>query len=301
MHRSLIFDVRRYAINDGPGIRVTVFFKGCNLRCAWCHNPESQSFDAQLLYIRNRCIACGSCLPACPYEALSLETDWITIDQKSCTACGECTHVCPTKALERSGYGLEVDALMGLLEEELLFIESSGGGVTFSGGEPMLHADRLVQLLQACGERGFHRAVDTAGNVSSETLLRVASHTDLFLYDMKMMDSRLHHDWTGVGNELILKNLRLLSEHRLPLIIRIPLMGGLNDTDDNIHLTADFLVSLPHPPQRIQLLPYHAIAAAKFERMGKAADFKRFAEPTADSISRVIEIFTSRKLQAEKG
>jgi pyruvate formate lyase activating enzyme len=301
MSQSLIFDIKRYAINDGPGIRVAVFFKGCNLRCVWCHNPESHDFGPLLMYSKNRCILCGSCVAVCRQNSLELTSNGILIDHDSCTVCGNCSETCPTTALEISGKEMSNEEILAIIEKERLFLENSGGGVTFSGGEPLLHAPRLKELLMACGAKGIHRAVDTAGYVPVSVIMDIARHTDLFLYDLKMMDTNLHRDWTGLGNELILSNLKELSTSGAEIIIRIPLIGGVNDTKENITASAQFIAELPGPPKKVQILVYHSVAKHKFGKMGKADAFVKLKEPSADSIRNALAIFKEYGIEAETG
>jgi pyruvate formate lyase activating enzyme len=291
MSESLIFDIKRYAINDGPGIRVVVFFKGCNMHCAWCHNPESISSKVEKMYAPAKCIKCGSCVDACPEHAITLTPDGIITDPELCKMCGKCAEVCPTKAIEMSGKAMSVSEIMDIIEKERIFFDQSGGGVTFSGGEPLVHTKMLIRLLDECGKRGIHRAVDTAGNVSAETILEVAKRTDLFLYDIKMIDSDLHKKWTNAGNEKILFNLKILAEAGKHIIIRIPLIGGINDTDKNIELTAKFIAELAGEKKLVHLLPYHSIAENKYKKLGKSDDFEKLKEPGMEMIERAIAKF----------
>jgi len=291
MSKSLIFDIKLYAINDGPGIRVVVFFKGCNLHCAWCHNPESISEKVEKMYSPAKCIKCGSCVEACPENALTLTSDGIITDPDRCTLCGKCTEVCPTKAIEMSGKEMSISEIIDSIEKERVFFDQSGGGVTFSGGEPLVHTRMLLGLLEECGKRGIHRAVDTAGNVSTETILNVARHTDLFLYDLKMMDSDLHRKWVSSANEKILHNLKALAATGAHIIIRIPLIGGVNDNDENIEHTAKFISELAGEKKPVHLLPYHNIAQNKYRKLGRADDFEVLYEPDKKTLARAISIF----------
>ncbi len=288
---ALVFDIKRYAIHDGPGIRIVVFLKGCNLNCAWCHNPEGIAAAQERIYAPARCIGCGTCVSACPNSALTLTAEGIKTDTSLCELCGTCAAVCPTKAIEMSGILQTVDQLMFEIEKERIFFEQSGGGVTFSGGEPMLHTDFLVRLLDECRSRGFHTAVDTAGLVSTEILLEVAQHTDLFLYDLKLMDSVRHREWTGVPNEKILANLRILAENGANINVRIPLVGGVNDDEENILQTARFLSVLPGEKIRVNLLPYHKIAQTKYAKLGRGEEFRLLDEPTTERLQEAQEIF----------
>ena len=299
--QGLIFDIKRYAINDGPGIRLTIFFKGCNLNCAWCHNPEGISPEIEKMYTGSRCIACGTCLSVCPEDALTLTGSGMVTDQDRCTVCGKCAEVCPSKAFEMSGEYMTVNQLMEIIEKERIFFEQSGGGVTISGGEPLLQPAFLVELLQACGSRGIHRAVDTAGNIRTSVLLEVARHTDLFLFDLKVMDPATHEKWTGVSNQLIIENLRTLSEAGAEIIIRIPVIGDVNDHKENFAAAADFLHSLPNPVKEVHLLPYHAIAQHKFAKLGRNDSFQHFEEPDPDHLQSLTEYFTNHGIPTQIG
>ena len=301
MESGLIFDVKKYAINDGPGIRVAIFFKGCPLRCAWCHNPESISPKIEKMYNPDKCIGCRSCIEACPEDACSLTPEGIVTDRERCTGCGKCAEICPTMATEMSGRIVTVTELAEVVEKERLIFEQSGGGVTFSGGEPLLQPDFLLALLQEFGRRGVHRAVDTTGFARSELLLGVAEHTDLFLYDLKMMDPARHRRWTGVDNTVIHENLRLLSESGCEVMIRIPLIRGVNDDDANMRQTAAFVAALPGRPKPVALLPYHNIMANKYRRLGTSFDGAGMTEPTQADLARVIAIFTEHDLAVQAG
>jgi pyruvate formate lyase activating enzyme len=301
MTTSLIFDIKRYAIHDGPGIRVVVFFKGCNLHCAWCHNPESISAKAEKMVAPAKCIRCGSCVKVCPENALTLKPEGIVTDHDLCSLCGKCAGVCPTKAIEMSGKVMSASEIMEIIEKERIFFEQSGGGVTFSGGEPLLHEKLLIELLDECGKRGIHRAVDTTGNVSTATILEVAKRTDLFLYDVKMMDSALQRQWTGAGNEIILRNLYVLAETGAQIIIRIPFISGVNDTDENIRQTAGFIVGLAGEKKEVHLLPYHNIAKHKYIKLGKGDGYEELEEPDKETLEKAIKLFSGFGIRASVG
>ena len=301
MAQGLVFDIKRYSINDGPGIRVTIFFKGCPLNCQWCHNPESISPKIQKLFTASKCIGCGECCRVCPVQACRLTPQGIITDDNLCTLCGKCAEVCPTLATEMSGRYHSVDELLKIIEKERPFFDQSGGGVTFSGGEPLLSPDFLVELLDACGRQQIHRAVDTSGFVELETLLRVAKHTDLFLYDLKMIDADKHELYAGVDNRLILENLKALAESGAAIQIRIPLIGGVNDDDDSVAAAAAFVAGLPGEKKPVNLLPFHDVAKSKDAKLGQERDLSGLCEPTSGDLERAIRIFADHGLVASIG
>jgi pyruvate formate lyase activating enzyme len=308
----LIFDIRRYSINDGPGIRITIFMKGCPLHCAWCHNPESQSPEVQKLYTVSKCIGAKDCIEVCPNNALTLTPEGIVTDTAACNLCGLCAEACPSKAIEMSGKLYGVEDLMRIIERERIHIEHSNGGVTFSGGEPLMHPEFLIEMLKACGEKGLHRAVDTCGFASTETLLEVAKLTDLFLFDLKLMDPIKHKRWTGVDNRLILKNLKILAETGANINIRIPLIKNVNTGVEEITGMAEFIAKLPFknresefatPKQKmlINMLPYHNIARGKYKKLEMFYDSALMTEPTTEDLKSAAKIFEKYGIEVEIG
>lgn len=299
---AFLFDIKRYSINDGPGVRVTVFFKGCPLSCRWCHNPESISFKTEKLYNKSKCIGCCSCVEACPEDALALtQSDGIATDSDKCVLCGKCAEVCPTKAIEMSGRHYSEDEVMSAVLKETNMMDSSGGGVTFSGGEPLMHSEALKRLLIRCGQEGIHRAVDTSGVVSLSVVKEIMPHTDLFLYDLKLMDSFAHRRWVGADNSLILRNLKFISDNNKEYQVRIPLIEGVNTDLLNIEATIDFLLGLSRKPSTVGLLPYHNIASKKYEKIGRKYDERGMSEPSKEKVCQILSLFTQKGMNAVVG
>jgi pyruvate formate lyase activating enzyme len=299
---AFLFDIKRYSINDGPGIRVTVFFKGCPLACKWCHNPESISFKTEKLYNKSKCIGCGTCVKTCPEGALTLTKDnGIVTDLSKCKLNGQCALVCPTKAIEMSGRDYSTAEVMKEIIRETNIMDSSGGGVTFSGGEPMMYPSALKELLIACGKEGIHRAIDTAGYVKQTVFEEITPYNDLFLYDLKHMDSGVHKEYTGVPNELILSNLKWIASVETEYYVRIPLVKGVNTGEKNIQETMEFLLSLKRKPSLVGLLPYHNIASAKYDKLGRLFDADGMSEPSKDEMAHIVELFRSNGLNALVG
>ena len=275
--KATIFDIERNSFVDGPGIRTTVFFKGCNLRCAWCHNPESQSPDVQMMFYQNKCTRCGKCKEKCPNRLAF------------CDFCGRCALFCPNDAREICGKEYGVDEVLHEVLKDRTFYANSGGGVTFSGGECMLQIDFLEQLLKKCKENGISTAVDTAGYVAYELLERVLPYTDLFLYDVKCFDAGLHKRYVGVSNEQILENLQRLLSAGIAVWVRIPVVCGVNDTVEEMTKIRDFLNGCS-APERIELLPYHAMGEHKYAAIGR--DAVSFSVPDDEKMRRLRAVFT---------
>ncbi len=267
MVSGTVFDLSRYAIHDGPGIRTTVFFKGCPLSCWWCHNPESMSRAPHVSLRQNRCIRCGSCIAICPNHAIAFSDGAATTEASLCDLCLKCAQVCCADAREVIGRSVTIEEVMAEIKRDIVFYDESGGGVTFSGGEPLMQPAFLLGLLDACGHVGIHRTVDTSGYAGREVLLRVAEKTDLFLYDLKHTDPEIHKKYTGVRNEVILKNLTHLAARGASICVRLPLIPGVNDDRSNVENTGAFLATLDHI-NCIDILPYHEAMRSKYKRFG---------------------------------
>lgn len=299
---SLIFDIKRFAINDGPGIRTTIFVKGCPLNCVWCHNPEGISPKPVKLYTKKKCIGCQSCVDICPQHNLILTPDGIK-DLGNCILCGKCTDECPTLALQMAGKEWKMEDLMEIVEKERKVMEDSGGGVTICGGEPLMHPNYVVELLTELRLRHFHCTVDTTLYASEHTIRQVMSLTDLFLVDLKLMDSDKHRRFTGVPNESILQNIRFISEAGTKFWIRIPLIEGVNADERNLEASATFISSLPTPPEVINLLVYHDIGKGKHARMGTTYNPEELLmeAPTEEKQQHALKLFRSKGLNVKIG
>lgn len=299
---ALVFDTKRYAINDGPGVRVTIFLKGCPLDCAWCHNPESISPKMEKMFSANKCIGALNCIDDCPENALTMTPDkGVVTDFDLCNMCGVCAESCPSGAMEMVAEHVDVATIIESVVEERQIIEQSGGGITFSGGEPLMQHEFLMDALEACKQEGFHCTVDTSGFTSKSVLHDVARLTDHWLYDLKCMDSDTHLEWTGVRNEKILDNLVALAKTGASINIRVPLVEGVNADDANIIATARFVASLAGDKKKVNILPYHKIAENKYQKLGRQINLEGMSEPSLERQQKVVEIFESHGLETMVG
>ena len=269
-HTGTIFDIKQFAIYDGPGIRTTVFFKGCPLRCMWCHNPEGLSFQPQLMVSTANCQHCGRCAAACPTGV------------QTCTACGQCVRACPQGLRRICGTRYDAQSLAQKLLRDAAYLAAMGGGVTFSGGEPTGQPQFLLELLERTAS--MHRAIETCGYCSEATFTAVLARVDYVLLDLKLIDPQRHRRYTGVSNEPILENLQRLKKSGKPFRVRIPVIPGVNDSDENFDQTADLLTDAP-ALELVELLPYHVTAGAKYEMVGLdyRPDFDTAAAPNLNT------------------
>ncbi|MBO5274534.1 MAG: glycyl-radical enzyme activating protein, partial [Clostridia bacterium] len=253
--------------HDGPGLRTTVFLRGCNLRCAWCHNPESQSPKPQLAYYRSSCTGCGICIEHCEKGAITINDGVIVYDRSKCENCGNCADYCVANARRYENREMTAEALVKLLLKDKAYYDKSGGGVTFSGGEPFLQKEFLIEALQLCRESGLHTAVETALCIPSDSLREATPYVDLFMFDMKAMDDDAHRKATGASNKQILANIKLLSELGADGLIRIPIVKGLNDSEENLKATAEFLLR-ETSFTCVEPLKLHTLATSKYDSLG---------------------------------
>lgn len=261
-----VFDIQRYSIHDGQGIRTVVFLKGCPLRCKWCSNPESWKAEPQLFYVRSRCIDCKTCVAVCQNREVEENGSSIKINWENCKGDYGWVEECPTGALCVKGRRMSAEEVMEEIRRDRIFYEYSGGGVTFSGGEPLLQEEFVLELLKTCREEGISTAVETSGSVSEETLRRVLPFVDLFLYDLKMMNSVKHKEWTGQDNKRILKNLKMLAEEGADITVRTPMIPGVNDSEEELLDIMEYLRACGI--QKYSILPFHQYGSGKYESIG---------------------------------
>ncbi len=273
--KAKITDIKRFAVHDGDGIRTTVFFKGCPMRCIWCHNPEGLIYKSELAFYFRKCTFCGECQVLCKYH--SFIDDIHKIDINSCNLCSECVNVCPNEALKIFGQDMDLYELFDILLRDKQFYDNSGGGITLSGGECLMQADFCKELLKMCKENYINTAIDTCGYVNRESLEKVIPYTDVFLYDLKAFDDDVHMKCTGVSNKLIFDNLMYIDSLGCKIEIRIPYVPEY--TDSEIEKLSDFVLSLKNVI-RTRILPYHNYAGSKYEALGMKNTLPNVRIPT---------------------
>jgi pyruvate formate lyase activating enzyme len=297
---GIVFDIRKFSVHDGPGIRTTVFFKGCPLRCGWCHNPESQAPKREQVYWEDRCLKCRACIGACPQNAIRWDGNRPITDPEKCTLTGACVKSCYADARQIAGREMTVAQVMSEIKSDIPFYDQSGGGVTFSGGEPLMQSEFLVALLLACREWEIHTAVDTCGFASWKVLSRLRPYVGLFLYDLKLMQPATHKQLTGVSNARILENLRRLSECGHNIVLRIPIIPGVNDDEANIRAIGAFAASLPRL-DRVDILPYHRAAISKYARLHRAYGFPELQPPPEAHLAEIQQLLGQYGLYVKVG
>ena len=296
--KANIFNMQKFSIHDGPGIRTTVFFKGCPLKCIWCHNPESQNLSKEVLYDKNKCTLCENCVKTCQNNAIEINNNFLNMNMDKCTFCGDCTLYCTNSARQIAGKEYTVDEVMEEVLKDRVFYKNSKGGVTLSGGEPLIYADFVEELLMKLKKENIHTAVDTCGCVDFKVFERVSKYTDLFLYDLKTMDDEKHILYTGVSNINIIDNLIKLSKIHNNINLRLPLIEGLNADEDNI-LGILRLIKKTNI-KKINLLPYHDIAMHKYEKLGREYS-ECMKRPADEKLKRIKEIFEKEGYRVKIG
>lgn len=291
--KGLVFNIQRFSIHDGPGIRTTVFFKGCPLRCIWCANPESINPLPEIMFNEARCTKCYECVSTCSSGAIAqLRSGAIIINRKKCNGCGECVDVCYNGALDICGRYMSPEEALSEVERDIPFYETSNGGMTASGGEPLMQHEFLIELFRGAHEEGIHTALETSGHASWKVLSKVLRRADLVLYDLKTVDLEMHKEMTGVTNELILKNVERISHEGVPTIVRIPVVPNYNVvTEEDIHRIVKFLVKL-EGIERIDLLPYHRLGEIKYQLLGRKYGVKA-NPPKKEFMNKLREIIES--------
>lgn len=294
--KATIFNIQRFSLQDGPGIRTTVFFKGCPLKCIWCSNKESQNYFPEVAHRDSLCNGCENCLAECSKGAISISSNNkaynIKINRETCTNCGQCVDACKSGALQIYGKSRTVDEVFEIIKRDSLFYINSGGGVTASGGEPLEQADFLYQLFKNCQSVGIHTTLDTSGYANEADLIKILPVTNLVLFDLKLMNNDKHMEFTGRSNDQILKNARIIMDKGIEMIIRIPLLPGINDSDENLSETAKFVANHGKDVS-LNLLPYHRFGESKYKMLDCAYQLTSLISPTEEKLQNAINIFRS--------
>lgn len=294
---GLVFNIQRFSIHDGPGIRTTIFLKGCNLHCLWCQNPESLHAYPEIEFIHDKCIECGRCYQICPGNAHKIKNGSRIFDREMCIMCGKCVESCYAQALVTIGRTMSVKEVMDGIKKDQPFYRESGG-VTFSGGEPLLQKDFLKMLLQESKRHNIHTALDTAGNVPWANFEEILEYVDLFLYDIKMADETKHREATGVGNKQILENLRKLSNRNAEIWVRVPIIAGLNDSDQEIKQIA-YIIDELKLVKFVEPLPMHHLGEGKYHSLGIEFGAKNLSGPSEERMNKIINIFRDAGLNTK--
>lgn len=299
MAEGTIINIQKYSVHDGPGIRTTTFFKGCPLNCWWCHNPETHLKRHEIMFFEDRCTGCGRCVKNCSNGAIEIIESKAVVDDEKCTLCGRCSEVCINEGRELVGRDITVNELMKELIKDQMFYEQSNGGVTFSGGEPMLYADFLSEVLERCKRNGLHTAIETSGYVKWDEFEKVIKNVDLFLYDIKLMNNEKHKKYIGADNQLILDNLAKLCEENSNIIIRMPIIAGINDDFEHVNSVIDYISNLNII--EVNLLPYHKMGMDKYKRVNKIYKLTGTEVPTEEKMNELAKKFKEDGIKVKIG
>lgn len=302
MNNSLIINIQKCSIHDGPGIRTTVFFKGCPLECAWCHNPESQSYKKEVLYNEEKCSRCETCIKKCPHDAIYKEEKYIYLEKNKCQLCETCLDYCINNAREIVGNNYKIKDLVKEIEKDMIFYEQSKGGVTLSGGEVMAQDIGYIEsIVSACKEKGINVAIDTCGYATFENYEKILPYVDLFLYDIKLIDNEKHKKFTGKSNELILNNLKKLSKKKANINVRIPLIEGVNVDEENIEVLKIIEFLKNTNVENVNLLPYHNIGIHKYKKLYKDYKGVDFKKPNDSKLEEIKSLFEKNNFKTKIG
>lgn len=285
----MIFNIQKCSIHDGVGLRTLVFFKGCPLHCYWCANPESQSYEKEIMEIPRKCINCGACQNVCPESAISLINGEFKIDRSSCKKCFKCIDICYAESKKLVGYELDVKSLFKEINKDLLFYQIHGGGVTFSGGEPLTQPEFLAEIAEMCKKNGINTSIETCGYGNYEKFKKALPFIDSMFIDIKHMDSSVHKELTGMGNEVILSNIKAISTHDIPITIRTPVVPGYNDSAENIKAIASFIKEIPNIKE-YELLAYHGLGTSKYVSLGRTYALKDVMPPSDEQMMELVKL-----------
>lgn len=297
--QGTIFNIQRFSLHDGPGIRTIIFFKGCALRCKWCSNPESHSPKPQILFVPMNCIHCNRCVQVCPKNAISVKDGKKVIDYNKCDMCGLCIENCCSGALEMSGRKVGVEELIQELKKDSVYYSQSGGGITLSGGETLLQPDFAAELLKACKQEGWNTAIETANFANRNALEKVMPYADLFLADLKIFDSEKHKYYTGQSNEKIIENIKYIAQSDKKIIIRIPIIPSVNDDVENMYNTVKFANSIGI--KEINLLPYHRLGINKYSYLGYDYSLNEILPPPKEKMQELKRIVENAGIKCKIG
>ncbi|MBN1367640.1 MAG: glycyl-radical enzyme activating protein [Dehalococcoidales bacterium] len=296
--KGIVFNIQRYSLDDGPGIRTTVFLKGCPLKCRWCSNPESQNIYTEISFRNSVCNKCGECSLVCKEGAIKIDDEGVNINRKLCSKCFNCVDVCAPQALKVIGKETSVDEVMAEIRKDLHFYQESGGGVTVSGGEPLAQASFTGEILKTCQEEGIHTCVETCGYGTKESLNKILPFTSLIYFDVKHIDPTIHKKFTGRSNKLIIDNLKYVASKGIPLVIRVPVITSFNDSDEVINNIACLVAGI-NKPLEIHLLPYHNYGIGKYKMLGRKYSLEELSRPIDSKLKILQEIVSSFGLNCE--
>jgi len=296
--KGIVFNIQRYSLDDGPGIRTTVFLKGCPLRCLWCSNPESQNSFPEVAHRDSICNKCGECVIVCDRRAITVDSKGVHINRTLCSNCAKCVDVCVPQALKVFGKEMSTEEVMEEIRKDIQYYRESGGGMTVSGGEPLLQVDFVMELLKRCQEEGIHTCLETCGYASRESLGKVLPYAMLVLYDMKHIDPVVHRRLTGFSNKIIIRNLKFIVSMGIPLIIRMPLIPGFNDSDEVITGIARAITSI-NKLKEIELLSYHNYGTGKYKMLDRHYKLEKLQRPEDAKLKRAKEIIDSFGINCE--